>query len=77
MNFSNLCNPAYLYFIVSLFYLIITSSTKFDITSILLRLFFMIVWSVVLHLLCSLGHEIIAWIFIIFPIFVEKVINTK
>jgi len=75
MNFYNLCSPAFVYCIVTIFYLVVNSSTKFDTKAMLIRIFFILVWSIILNILCSLGYEMIAWVLIIFPFFINKVTN--
>jgi|UniRef100_A0A6C0B8A0 hypothetical protein len=74
-SFYDLCSPAFLYCIISIFYLIINNSTKFDIKYIIIKLFFILLWSVFLNILCSIGYEMIAWVLIIFPFFIQKVTN--
>jgi hypothetical protein len=74
-KFTDLCSPAFLYCIVTIFYLIINNSTKFDIKYILIKLFFILLWSVFLNIVCTLGYEMIAWVLIIFPFFIQKVTN--
>ena len=69
MTFSDLCSPTYVYFIVSIFYILINSFTNFKITSILLKIFFTILWSLFLNVLCSKGYNMISWILVILPFF--------
>ena len=70
MNFSSLCTPAFLYFIVSLIYLAIRSFKSFNIMSIIFKMFFILLWSWFLNFLCSIGYSIISWILILLPFFV-------
>ena len=69
MKFSDLCSPAYVYFVVSIFYVIINSFTNLKLTSILLKILFIILWSLFLNLLCSKGYNMISWILVILPFF--------
>jgi hypothetical protein len=69
MKFSDLCSPAYVYFVVSIFYVIINSFTNLKLTSILLKILFIILWSLFLNLLCSNGYNMLSWILVILPFF--------
>ena len=70
MDFSKLCTPAFIYFIVSFIYLIINSLTNFNIMNIIVKSFFIILWSLFLNFLCSNGYTIISWLIIVLPFFV-------
>lgn len=70
MDFSKLCTPAFIYFFVSFIYLIINSLTNFNIMNIIIKLFFIILWSLFLNFLCSNGYTIISWLIIILPFFI-------
>ena len=70
MNTSNLCTPAFLYFIISFLYLIFTSFANFNIMNIIIKLFFIVLWSLLLNFLCTNGLSIIAWIMVIIPFFI-------
>lgn len=69
MKFSELCSPAYLYFVVSIFYVLINSFTNVKITPILLKLLFITVWSFFLNFLCSKEYTMVSWILVILPFF--------
>ena len=70
MDFSKLCTPAFIYFIVSFIYLIINSLTNFNIMNIIVKSFFIILWSLFLNILCSNGYTIISWLILVLPFFV-------
>ena len=70
MDFSKLCTPAFIYFIVSFIYLIINSLTNFNIMNIIVKSFFIILWSLFLNFLCSNGYTIISWLILVLPFFV-------
>jgi hypothetical protein len=70
MDFSKLCTPAFIYFIISVIYLIIHSFTNFNIMGIIIKMFFIILWSLFLNFLCSNGYSIISWLILILPFFV-------
>ena len=70
MDLSKLCTPAFIYFVVSFLYLIINSFTNFNITSIVLNIVIIILWSLLLNFLCSIGYSIISWLIIVLPFFI-------
>lgn len=70
MDFSNLCTPAYIYFIISFIYLIINSVKNFNIMSIIFNIIIIMFWSWLLNFLCNMGFSIIAWLIIVLPFFV-------
>lgn len=63
----NICIPALLYLILALFGIFITLFIKLDIKIALINLIFAIIWTYILHLLCSFGYEIISWILVLLP----------
>ena len=72
MNFSKLCTPAFIYFVVSFVYLIINSFKNFNIMSIVLNIIIIILWSLLLNFLCSIGYSIISWLIIVLPFFLFR-----
>jgi hypothetical protein len=70
MDFSKLCTPAFIYFVISIIYLLINSFANFNIMSIIVNIIFIILWSLLLNFLCSIGFSIIAWLIIILPFFI-------
>lgn len=69
ISLSNLCTPAMIYFVISFIYLIISAFSNFNVMSIILKIFFIIVWSLFLNFLCSSGFTIIAWLILLLPFF--------
>ena len=67
MDFSKLCTPAFIYFVVSLVYLIINSLSNFNIMNIIVKMFFIILWSLFLNFLCSSGYTMFSWLIIVLP----------
>lgn len=65
--FSYLCTPAFIYFIISIIYLIISSFTNFNIMFIIIKIFIIMFWSWFLNFLCSKGYSIISWLIILLP----------
>ena len=70
MKVSELCTPAMIYFLISAITLIISIFTNFNIMSLLIKGFFIIVWSIFLNYLCSKGYKIVSWVLLILPFFV-------
>jgi hypothetical protein len=72
MDFSKLCTPAYIYFIVSIIYLLIKNLTNFNFNSLIINIAIIMLWSYLLNFLCGMGYTIIAWLIIIFPFFIFR-----
>ena len=70
MKISELCTPAMIYFLISAITLIISIFTNFNIMSLIIKGFFIIVWSIFLNYLCSKGYKIVSWVLLILPFFV-------
>jgi hypothetical protein len=68
MDFSKLCTPAMIYFVLSIIALMMSVFTSFNIMSLLIKGFFIIVWSLFLNYLCKSGFSVISWILILFPL---------
>ena len=69
MNFSKLCSPAMIYFVLAMIALIIGFFTNFSIISLLVNGFFIMIWAWFLNFLCSKGYKTISWILVILPFF--------
>ena len=69
MDFSKLCTPAMIYFVISMIALVISIFTNFSIISLLIKGFFIMVWSFFLNYLCKSGFTIVSWILVLFPLF--------
>ena len=70
MDVSSLCTPAFIYFVISFIYLIISSLKSFNIMSIIFNIVIIMVWSWILNFLCSNGFTIVSWVILILPFFV-------
>ena len=70
MDVSSLCTPAFIYFVISFIYLIISSLKSFNIMSIIFNIVIIMVWSWILNFLCSNGYTIVSWVILILPFFV-------
>jgi hypothetical protein len=71
MKFSSLCTPAFIYFIVSIIYLIIKNFQSLNVMSIIFNLIIIMFWSFLLNFLCSIKLTIVAWLLIILPFFIN------
>ena len=67
MNFSKLCTPAMIYFVISVITLVIGVFTNFHIISLLIKGLFILVWTWFLNYLCKKGYSVISWILVILP----------
>ena len=67
MNFSDLCTPAMIYFVISIITLIISIFSSFNIMSILIKGIFIMLWAWLLNFLCSKGYSIVSWILVVLP----------
>ena len=64
---NSICAPALLFLILSLFSILIMISQSFDILSIVVKIFFVAIWTWFLNFLCSQGYTIISWFLVIIP----------
>jgi hypothetical protein len=67
MNFSKLCTPAMIYFVVAVITLVIGVFTNFHILSLLIKGLFILVWTWFLNYLCKKGYSVISWILVLLP----------
>ena len=72
MKYSNLCTPAFIYFLISFIYLIVNSFSNLNIVNIIVNIFFIVLWSWFLDFLCSNGYSIISWLIIVLPFFIFR-----
>ena len=70
MKISKLCTPAYIYFIISLIYVIISGFSSFNAMSIIFNIIIIMLWALLLNFLCSIGYSIISWLIIVLPFFI-------
>lgn len=67
---DTICSPALLYLILAVLGLIGMYSHNFELTTILLKVLFIAVWTWFLNFLCTKGHTTISWIFVLLPFIV-------
>jgi hypothetical protein len=70
MKVSNLCTPAFVYFIMSFVYLIINSFKKINVVSIIVSVIGIMAWSWFLNYLCKMGYTTVSWLILIVPLVV-------
>ena len=66
MNIYSLCNPAFIYIIIAIIFLLINMFKNFNLIGTFINLLFMLLWTWVLNILCINGYSIIAWLLLIF-----------
>ena len=72
MKFSvkTLCSPASIYFWISIIGLIIAFLTKFQLSTTIINLFFILLWTYFLNYLCSKGYSTVSWVLVLLPIII-------
>ena len=65
--FKDLCTPAHLYLVLSVIAIIIGIFHKFSAMAILVKMFFVALWTYLLNFLCRKGLSVVAWIFVLLP----------
>ena len=66
-DFTKLCNPAKLYLVVSVLGLVYRLFQRFSIVTLGTNFIFVILWTMVLNWLCSVGMKIVSWILVLLP----------
>lgn len=64
---NTICSPALLYLILAVFGLIGMYSHNFELTTILLKVLFIAVWTWFLNFLCMKGHTTVSWVLVLLP----------
>ena len=70
MGISQLCTPSMVYFVLSLIGLLINVFKSFNIVSLVVKGFFVVVWSWFLNYLCSKGYATVSWLLVLLPLFI-------
>jgi hypothetical protein len=66
-DFTKLCNPAKLYLVVSVLGLVYGLFQRFSIVTLGTNFIFVILWTMVLNWLCSVGMQTVSWILVLLP----------
>ena len=66
-NPKDMCMPAKVYFALALIAVILTSMTSFNLSSIIFSVIVLILWSLLLNWICSLGFTGMSWALVLVP----------
>jgi len=66
-DFTKMCNPAKLYLLVSVLGLVYGIFQRFSIVTLGTNFIFVILWTMVLNWLCSVGMKMVSWILVLLP----------
>ena len=66
-NPKDMCMPAKVYFALALVAVILTSMTSFNLSSIIFSIIVLILWSLLLNWICSLGFTGMSWALVLVP----------
>jgi hypothetical protein len=69
-NKHAICVPAMLYLILSIIALISMAFNNFGTLSLLVKVFFVAIWTWFLNFLCNQGYTTISWILVLLPLIV-------
>jgi hypothetical protein len=69
-SFSRLCEPAKLYLVLSLIFLVFGVFTQMAAMTLIVKGFFILFWTLILNFLCSIGLKFISWILVLLPFLV-------
>ncbi len=67
ISFSELCDPAKLYFVLVIISIIIGLFSGFKVLAIIIKLFFAFIWTMILNWLCKKGWKTLSWILVLLP----------
>ena len=69
MKFPKLCLPSKIYLVLSLFSIILALFLSiYNLTYCIIKLFFAILWTWILNLICKSGYTMVAWFILLLPI---------
>ena len=69
ISFKKLCEPAKLYLVVSVIFLILAIFHRISALTLITKGVFVLIWTMVLNWLCSKGFSGLAWIIVLLPFF--------
>ena len=67
MNLAELCTPAQVYFVISIITLILAIIKQFKISTIMMKLVTIAIWTWFLNFLCSKGYKSVSWFLVLLP----------
>ena len=65
--FTKLCEPAKLYLIVSVIFLVLAIFHRISALTLVMKGVFVLIWTMILNWLCSKGFSGLAWIIVLLP----------
>ncbi len=65
-----LCTPAFLYVVLSAISILMAFMRKIKLSSILIKMVFIALWTWLLNLLCVKGYTAISWILVFLPLLI-------
>lgn len=65
--FKDLCTPAMVYFVLSMITILLALLNRMSALSIIIKLFFVLLWTWFLNYLCKKGHAGISWFLVLLP----------
>lgn len=66
-SFSKMCEPAKLYLVVSMIFLVMAIFNRISALTLVIKGIFVLIWSMILNWLCSKGFSGLAWIIVLLP----------
>lgn len=66
-SISKLCTPAMVYFFLSLIGLAMSAFSRFNLMSLVIKGFFILLWTWFLNFLCRKGYKMISWFILALP----------
>ena len=69
-EFKNLCTPAKIYLVVTLFLCVMSLMNDAPVLAVALKVVFAVIWTCILSWLCKKGLSAISWILILLPFIV-------
>jgi len=68
-TFKELCTPAKLYFAISVIAILIALFSRVKVSLLLIKGFFVVIWTFILNLLCKNGFKTFSWFLVLLPYF--------
>jgi predicted PurR-regulated permease PerM len=66
-EFSKLCTPARLYFVIAIISSVVALLSKVTLLAVFFKLVFAFIWTYILGWLCKKGYESLSWFLVLLP----------
>ena len=66
-EFSKLCTPARLYFVIAVIASVVALLSKVSIFAVFFKLIFAFIWTFILGWLCKKGYDSLSWFLVLLP----------